>query len=124
MAKCEMSKLFPALLFVKARKGGGSFHSIDEGRESLDPNFEPITAFDWTNAAWRAGEYDVAGHQRHIRGDEANQIVAIENQLPGIRVLAQLTVLEKLDGEIVRIDLRLHIRSKGCKCVERFSTRP
>ena len=51
-------------------------------------------------------------------------MIAIEDELAGVRILAQLTVLKELDGQIVRIDLRLHVRPQRRECVEGFAARP
>src|SRR5205823_381810 len=42
----------------------------------------------------------------------------------GARVLTQLAVLKKLDGQIVRVDLRFDIRSQGRERIERFGAGP
>jgi hypothetical protein len=93
-------------------------HCIYKRREPLDADFEPVTRFNWPDAARGAGEDDVAGHQRHVGGDETDQIVAIENELACVRVLTQLPVLKELNGQIMRIDLRFNVGSKRRESVE------
>jgi hypothetical protein len=73
---------------------------------------------------WGAGEDHVPGQQRHVGGDEADQVKAVEDQLAGVGVLPELAVLEQLDGQIMRVDLRLHVRPERRKGVERLRPRP
>ena len=51
-------------------------------------------------------------------------MITIEDELAGVRVLAQLTILEELDGQVVRVDLRLHIRPQRRERVVGLATRP
>src|SRR5262249_16814572 len=99
-------------------------HRINQWGETLDSHFEAVTGFYRTNAAGSACENDVAGHEGHVGGDEADQVVAIENQLACILVLAQLAVFEKLDGEMMRVDLGFDVWTEGSKGVEGLGTRP
>src|SRR4051812_26196918 len=91
------------------------FHSVDQRGEALDSDFEAISGFDDANSARRAGEDDVARQQGHVGRNEADQMVAIENELARVRVLAKLTILEQLNGQIVRVDLRFHVRTNRGK---------
>src|SRR3546814_663928 len=56
------------------------------------------------DAAWRAGEEDVAGKQRHHLRKIGDLIVAIEDEMVRIRRLPLLAVHEATDRKIVRID--------------------
>src|SRR6266513_58450 len=94
------------------------FHGIDQRRKSLDADFEAVAGFNRPDAAGRAGQDHVAGQQGHVRRDKADEMVAVEDELAGVRVLPQLTVLEKLDGQIVRIDFRFDVRSQRRERVE------
>src|ERR1700728_4525198 len=80
-------------------------YRIHQRRESLDPHFQFISALDRADAAGRAGQNHIAGQQREVRRDEADEFGGFENELLRVRVLAQQAVLEKLDVQFVRIDL-------------------
>jgi len=41
-----------------------------------------------------------------------------KDELLRVRVLAQLAVLEKLDGQFTRINFRFHVRPERCERVE------
>ena len=73
---------------------------------------------DWADATRCTGEDDVAGHEGHVGGDEADEFVAIEDELAGVGVLPQLAILELLNGQVVGIDLRLDVRAEGREGVE------
>ena len=75
-------------------------------------------------AARRAGEDHVAGQQRHVRRDEADNVVTVEDELARVRVLPELAVLKKLDGQIMRVDLRFHIRPERREGVKGLAARP
>src|SRR5207247_1374985 len=55
---------------------------------------------------------------------EADQLVAIKDELARARILAQLPVLEELDRQIVRIDFRFDVRAERREGVERLRTGP
>src|SRR5438128_4895828 len=95
-----------------------SFHGVHQWRQPLDANFQAIAGLNRSHAAGCAGEDDVAGQQRQVCGDETDELVAVEAELAGVRILPQLAVLEELDGQVVRIDLCFHIRSQGREGVE------
>ena len=76
---------------------------VHERLEALDADFEAVAGFNRSDAAGRAGKNDVAGEQGHVGRNESDQIVAIEDELAGVGILTELTILKKLDGEIVRI---------------------
>ena len=101
-----------------------SLHRIHQRRQPLNPHFQPVARFDRPDAAGRAGEQNVAGQERHVGRDEADQVVAVEDELARVRVLAQLPVLKELDRQMARVDLRFHIRSQRCERVERLCARP
>src|SRR5687767_6845496 len=99
-------------------------HRVDQRRHSLNANLEAIAGLDWADAARCAGDDHIAREQRHVGGDEADQLITIENQLARVRILTKLAVLEKLNGEIVRIDLRFDVWPERSERVERFRARP
>src|SRR5438034_10628960 len=82
-----------------------SLYCVYQRREALDADFEAVAGLDGTDAAGRPSEDNVAGHEGHVGGDEADQFVAIEDELAGVRILPELPVLELLDGQVVRINL-------------------
>ncbi len=102
----------------------GLLNGIDQRRHAVNTHFQPVAGFDWPDSAGRAGEDHVAGQQGHVCRDEANKLKAIENELAGAGVLSQLSVLEKLNGQIVRIDLGFDVRPERRECVERLGTGP
>ena len=79
---------------------------------------------DGANPAGGAGENDIARQQRHVCGDEADQLCAGENHLAGVRVLAQLAVLEELNSLILRINFSFDERPDGRKGVEALGAGP
>src|SRR5208337_2285850 len=89
------------------------FDTVYQRGEPLNPHFQPVSGRDRPHTAGRAGENDVAGQQGQVGRDETDKVEAVEDELAGVRVLPQLAALEELDGQIVRIGLRLHIRSQG-----------
>src|SRR2546430_17304672 len=76
------------------------FHSIDQRRKSLDADFEAVAGFDWPHAAGRAGQDYVAGQQRHVRRDKAEEMVAVEDELAGVWVLPQVTIQLFQNGQL------------------------
>ena len=98
--------------------GQMSLDGVAQGREALNSYFKAITRFDGPDAARRAGQNDVARQQRHVRRDKADKIIAVKDQLAGIGVLAQLPVLKELNGQIVRVDLRLDVRPERREGIE------
>src|SRR5208282_3577042 len=80
-----------------------SLHCVHQRRESLNPHFEPVAGLNGADAAGCAGKNHVAGQQRQVRGNETDEFGGLEDELLRIRILAQLAVLEKLDGQFTRI---------------------
>ena len=99
-------------------------HRVVQRRKPLNPHLQLVTALDGADAAGGAGENHIARQQRHVRGDEADQFVRLENELARVRVLAELAVLELLDVQMVCVNLRLHQRTERREGVERFAARP
>jgi len=97
---------------------------VHERLQALDADFEAVAGFNRSDAAGCAGKDDVAGEQGHVGGNECDQIVAIEDELAGVGILTELTILKKLDGEVVRVDLGFHIRAERGEGVKRFATGP
>src|SRR5712691_11910692 len=100
------------------------FDRVDQGRKSLNAHFQAIPRFNRADAARGPGHNDVTWQQRHVGGNETDQLVAIKNQLAGVRVLAQLSILKKLNRQIMRVDLGFDVRSERRERVERFAPRP
>src|ERR1039458_9328875 len=73
------------------RRGTGNPPSlldrIDERRETLNPHFQLVAGGNRPDAAWCAGENDVARQQRQVGRDEADEVEAVEDELAGVRVL-------------------------------------
>lgn len=99
-------------------------YRVHQRRQSLNSHFEPVAGFNRTDAAGRAGENYVAGQERHVRGNETHDSVAVEDKLVRIRVLAKLAVLKKLNRQIMRISFRFDVRPQRRECVEGLGTRP
>ena len=78
----------------------GLLHRIHQRGHALNADFEAVAGLDRADAAGCPGDDDIAGKQRHVRGDEADQAVAVEDELAGIRILAELAVLKKLNRPI------------------------
>src|SRR6266446_1070289 len=55
------------------------------------------------HALGRAGEDDVAGPQRHVVGNVAHQLLAVEHHVGRVRRLAPLAVDRELDLEVVAV---------------------
>src|SRR5690606_920868 len=98
MSAAERTEFLP-------RRRNGLFHAVDQRGHALDANLEAVTRLDRADAAGGAGEDDITREQGQVRRDETDELEAIKNELGGARVLAELTVLEKLDGQFVRVDL-------------------
>src|SRR3546814_5760063 len=75
------------------------------------------------DAAWRAGEEDVAGKQRHHLRKIGDLIVAIEDEMVRIRRLPLLAVHEATDRKIVRIDRIGGDDPRSERRIDRKSTR-
>ena len=60
-----------------------SLDAIDQRRETLDADLEAVTRGDRPYAAGRARKDNVAGQQRHVEGDETDQLIDVENELAG-----------------------------------------
>jgi len=99
-------------------------YRIHQRRESLNSHLQLVAALNRPDAAGCAGHDHVAGQQRHVCRDEAHELVAIEDKLARMRVLPELAVLEKLNGQLMRIDLRLDVRPQRSECVKRLRPRP
>src|ERR1035437_8440953 len=100
------------------------FHRIHQRCESLDPHLQPVAALNGADAARCAGKNHVTGQQRHVRRDKTDQFGGLEDELLRVRVLPQLAVLEKLDGQFMRVNFRFHVGTERCERVERFAPRP
>ena len=101
-----------------------SLHGIHERRQALNPHLQPVARFDGTNAAGCASEDYIAGKQSQIGGHKANEIKTVENELARIGVLAELPILEKLDVQVVRIDLGFDIGTERREGIKGFSAGP
>ena len=84
----------------------------------MDAHFQAVARFESAQHRWSSREDHVARQKRHVRRNETDDLEAIENELARVRVLAQLPVLEKLDGQIMRVDLRFHVRPERRESVE------
>src|SRR2546426_8156879 len=62
---------------------------IYERRQPLNADLQPVAGADRPDAAGRAGDNDIARQKRHVGGNEADQVEAIEDELAGVRVLAR-----------------------------------
>src|SRR5437899_9311920 len=71
-------------------------HGVHQWRQSLNAHFEAVPGLNRANAAGRARKNDVARKQRHVCGNETHQLKAVENELAGVRILAQLAILKQL----------------------------
>ena len=85
---------------------------IHQRRHPLDPDLEAVSRLDRADPARGPGQDDITREEGHVRRDETDQLIAIEDQLTRQRVLAELTVLKKLNGQLVRVDFGLHIRAQ------------
>ena len=79
---------------------------------------------DRADAAGRAGEDDVAGQEREVGGDVADDFEAVEDELIGVRVLAEPSVLKELDVEAVRVEFGLDVWAERGEGVEGLGARP
>ena len=61
---------------------------VDQRGESLNPHLKLVPGLNWPNAGGRTSEDDVAGKQRHVRGNEADDLETIEDKLIRIGILA------------------------------------
>jgi len=102
----------------------GLLDRVDERGQALDPDVQPVARAYRPDATRRAREDDIAGEQGQVGGNETDQMEAIENKLRGVRVLAQLPILEELDGQAVRVDLGLYVRAEWRKRVKGFAPAP
>src|SRR5689334_9950801 len=100
------------------------FDRVDQWRQSLDADLEPVPGLDRSYAAGCPGQDDVPGQQGEVCRNKADELVTVEDELAGVRVLAQLPVLEQLNRQIVRVDFRFHVRSQRSERVERFGACP
>src|SRR6516225_2433678 len=101
-----------------------SLHRIDQRGQALDPNLEPVAGFDGPNTAGCSSQNHVARKQRHICRNKAHQLEAVENKLARMGVLTQLAILEELNGQLVRVNLRLNVGTQWREGVERLGPRP
>src|ERR1044071_2133613 len=99
-------------------------HGIHEWRQSLDAHFEAVTGLDRSNSAGSASENDVTRKQRHVRGNETHKMKTVEDELAGMRILAQLYVLEQLNSAGMRIHFGFHVWANRCESVERLGASP
>src|SRR5450631_1582773 len=72
-------------------------HRIYQRSQTLNPHFQSVSAMDRADAAGRAGQNHVAGQKREVGGNETHEFGGLEDELPRVRVLAQQSVLKKLD---------------------------
>src|SRR5512138_2635395 len=100
------------------------FHRVNQRRQSLDPNFQTVPRRDRPYSAGSAGQDDISGHERQVRGNETNQLKTIKNQLAGIGVLAQLAILKELDRQVVRIEFGFNVWAQRRKRVEGLRAGP
>ena len=87
-------------------------HGIDERGEALDADFQPVATLDWTDAAGGAGENHIAGQQREVGRDKADDFRGLEDELLRVRVLLELAVLKLLDAQFGRVQLRFDKRAE------------
>ena len=106
--------------FILAQRlcGSKSFHRVDERRQALNPHFELVATLNRPDAARRAGQNNVAGQQGHVCRNKTYKLGWFENHLVCARVLAQLAVLEQLNCQIARINIRFHKRTERCESIE------
>ena len=95
----------------------GSLHRVDQRGHALDPDLEPITRLDGTDAGGGAREDHIARQQGHVGGDEAHQLEAVEDQLAGVAVLPQLPVLEELRDACEKTGTPLFSSARSCSAV-------
>ena len=99
-------------------------HRVHERRKALDADFQAVAGLNRSDPARCAGADDITRQERHVGRDETDQLIAIEDELVRVGILAQLPVLEQLDRQIMRVDLRFHVRPKWSERVKRLSARP
>lgn len=100
-----------------------SLHRVDQRGHALDADLESVARLDGTHTAGRTCQDHVTREEGHVGGDEAHQLEAVEDHLARVAVLAQLTILEELDAQVMRIDLGLDVRPQRRERIEGLGPR-
>ena len=95
-----------------------SLYRVDQRSHSLNPDLETVAGLNGSHSAGCPREDHVTRKECHVGRNEAHQMEAVEDHLAGVAVLAQLTVLEELDAQVMRIDLGLDVRPQRRERVE------
>ena len=99
-------------------------HRVPQRPYPLDLDLDGIPGGQRTDSGWRAGQYDVTGNERHHLRREGDEIVHVEDHVRGPGGLLDLAVDPRLDGQITRVDIRLHPRAEWAKPVKALGACP